>query len=91
MTIPFVDLKTQYQTLKDEINPAIAAVMENSSFILGGAVTEFEQSFARFCDSPHCIGVASGTDALHLALRALDIGPGDEVITAANTFVATVL
>lgn len=89
--IPFVDLKIQYRSIQDEIKAGINAVLEQTNFILGEPVAGFEKEFAKFCDSDYCIGVASGTDALHLALRALNIGEGDEVITAANTFVATVL
>lgn len=89
--IPLVDLKAQFLTIEEEINDAITDVLSKCNFILGDAVTEFETRFAEFCDSKYCVGVASGTDALHLALRVLGIGEGDEVITATNTFVATVL
>jgi len=89
--IPFVDLKSQYRSIESEIKAQIEKVCEQTDFILGGAVAEFEKAFAQFCGSEYCLGVASGTDALHLALKVLNIGPGDEVITAANTFVATVL
>jgi len=91
MGIPLVDLRAQYQRLKDEINPAIQAVLDKCNFILGNEVAEFEQAFARFVGVRHGIGVSSGTEALHLALRAAGVGPGDEVITVANTFIATVL
>ena len=89
--IPFVDLKIQYQSIKDEVQSEVIKVFEQTKFILGQPVSDFEEKFADFCDSKFCVGVASGTDALHLALLSLDIGEGDEVITAANTFVATVL
>jgi dTDP-4-amino-4,6-dideoxygalactose transaminase len=89
MNIPFVDLKIQYENIKDEIYPAIEKTMRETQFILGQEVELFEKEFAVFCGSKHCIGVSSGTDALHLSLRAFGIGPGDEVITAANTFIAT--
>lgn len=89
--VPFVDLKVQYKTIKDEIENKIQKVFEQTNFILGQQVSFFEEEFARFCDSRYCVGVASGTDALHLALTALGIGEGGQVITAANTFVATVL
>lgn len=89
--IPFVDLQSQYQSLKDQINPAVEAVMSKCNFVLGQQVADFEAAFAEYCGVKHCIGVASGTDALHLALVALGIGEGDEVITQANTFVATTL
>ena len=87
--IPFVDLKAQYDSIKQEIDTAIAAVIEQTAFIGGPFVKEFEEAFARYCGTGHCVGVANGTDALYIALRALGVGPGDEVITAANTFVAT--
>jgi len=89
MNIPFVDLGTQHRELEEELLGAVASVVESSQFILGDELSAFEDEFARYCGTAHCVGVANGTDALHLSLRALDIGPGDEVITAANTFVAT--
>lgn len=91
MNIPFVDLKAQYRTIEHDVNRAIADVLENTDFILGRAVGEFEEAFANYCDATYAIGVDSGYSALELILRAYDIGPGDEVITVANTFVATVL
>ncbi len=91
MNIPFVDLQSQYQTLKSEVDPAVLAVMQRGDFILGGAVTEFEREFAAYCGAAHCVGVDSGYSALELIIRAYDIGLGDEVITAANTFIATTL
>lgn len=89
MSVPFVDLRTQYQTLRAEIDAAVQSVFERADFILGRDVGEFEAAFANFVGTRHCIGVSSGTEALHLILRALDIGAGDEVITVANTFIAT--
>ncbi|MDH7489189.1 MAG: DegT/DnrJ/EryC1/StrS family aminotransferase [Anaerolineae bacterium] len=89
MAVPFVDLKAQYAALKPEIDRAIQAVVDRCDFILGQAVSEFEGEFARFCEVRRAIGVANGTDALRLGLLAAGIGPGDEVITAANTFIAT--
>ena len=89
MTIPLLDLVAQYEQLRDEMLPAIEKVLSRAQFILGEEVGLFENEFAAFCGVDHCVGVSSGTDALHLSLRALGIGPGDEVITAANTFVAT--
>ena len=89
MNIPLVDLRTQYRKLKDEIDPAIQAVLDKCNFILGDELAAFEQAFARFVGVRHGIGVSSGTEALHLAMRAAGIGPGDEVITPANTFIAT--
>jgi dTDP-4-amino-4,6-dideoxygalactose transaminase len=91
MTVPFVDLKIQSPSQRREISTAIERAVNESHFILGNEVSSFEQAFAEFCDTEHCIGVGNGTDALHLTLRALGIGPGDEVITAANTFIATAL
>ncbi len=89
--IPFVDLKSQYQTLEQEINEATLKVLSKADFILGQDVTLFEEEFAAYCQAEYAIGVDSGTSALELALRAYDIGPGDEVITVANTFIATTL
>lgn len=88
--IPFVDLKAQYHSIKTEVDAAIADVLENSSFILGKHVAAFEEEFAAYCQAPYAIGVNSGTSALHLAMLAAGIGPGDEVITVSMTFVATV-
>lgn len=89
MKVPFLDLKAQYQQIKDEVNPALQQVMDNTAFVLGKAVFDFEDAFAKKHDVKHCIGTSAGTDANHLALWALDIGPGDEVIMPANTFIAT--
>jgi dTDP-4-amino-4,6-dideoxygalactose transaminase len=89
ISVPFVDLKAQYITIAEEIQEALADVIQNASFIGGKHVKEFEANFAAFCMTKHCIGVGNGTDALFLALKALGIGPGDEVIVPANTFVAT--
>jgi len=88
-TIPFVDLKAQYLSIKAEMDAAIARVIDRTAFVGGPFVEEFEQAFADYCGVTHCVGVANGTDALFVALRTLGVGPGDEVITAANTFVAT--
>jgi len=88
--IPLVDLKAQYRALKPEIDQAIQRVLDNAQFILGPAVSSFEQDFAAFCHSADAIGVNSGTSALHLALLAAGVHPGDEVITVPFTFVATV-
>ena len=90
MPVPFVDLKQQYLAIKDEILPAVAAVFESTQFALGREVAAFEQEFAAYVGAPHAVAVNSGTSALHLALLAAGIGPGDEVITVACTFVATV-
>jgi len=88
--VPFCDLPRQYRDLQAELDAAVLGVLSRGDFILGEDVQRFETEFASFCGASHCVGVASGTDALHLMLRALQIGPGDEVVTVANTFVATV-
>jgi dTDP-4-amino-4,6-dideoxygalactose transaminase len=88
--IPFVDLKAQYHAIKAEVDAAIADVLESSAFVLGKHVAAFEEEFAAYCGTTHAIGVNSGTSALHLAMLAAGLGPGDEVITASMTFVATV-
>jgi dTDP-4-amino-4,6-dideoxygalactose transaminase len=87
--IQLVDLKAQYDTISDEINEAIQSVIENSAFVGGNAVREFEKEFAAYCEVKACVGVGNGTDAIYLVLRALGIGAGDEVITVAHTFIAT--
>ncbi len=87
--IPLVDLKAQYRAIQPAIDAAIADVVENTSFIMGPAVRDFEAAWADFCGATHAVGISSGTSALELTLRALDIGPGDEVITVAHTFIAT--
>ena len=89
--IPFVDLQTQYKSIQADVDAAIAAVLQRGDFILGGDVSKFEAEFAAFCGTTHCLGVANGTDALKLALEACGIGPGDEVITTAHTYIATAL
>lgn len=91
MQIPLVDLKAQYASIQTEVASAIQTVLTEGSFILGPAVASFEQNFAHFCQAKHCLGVASGTDALQLIFRGLNIGPGDEVIVPAFTFIATAL
>lgn len=90
MTVPLVDLKAQYQTIKHEVLPAIERVLDGMSLYLGPEQQAFEREFAAYCDSLDSVSVSNGTDALALALRACEIGPGDEVITVANTFIATV-
>lgn len=87
--VPFVDLSAQYHSIKAEIDDAIARVIAQTAFIGGPFVKEFEEAFAQYCGAEHCVGVGNGTDALFVALKTLGIGAGDEVITAANTFVAT--
>lgn len=88
--IPFADLKAQYHSIKGEIDEAIARTLESSQFILGREVAAFEEQFAAFQGAAHCVGTNSGTSAVHLALLAAGVGPGDEVITTPFTFVATV-
>jgi len=89
MNIPFVDLKEQYNSIKEEILEAINKVLDRSSFIGGHFLEQFESNFARFCEVSHCIGTGNGTDALFISLKSLGVGKNDEVITAANTFIAT--
>lgn len=89
LSVPFVDLQAQYALIEDEVMEAIGDVCRSAKFCLGPAVEGFEQSFAEYCEALHCVAVNSGTSALHVALRCLDIGPGDEVITVPATFVAT--
>lgn len=85
----FIDLKTQYRRLREPINRRIQAVLDHGQFVLGAEVEELEERLAEFVGANHCISVSSGTDALLIALMALDIGPGDEVITTPFTFIAT--
>lgn len=89
--IPLVDLKAQRDTIRPEINAAIERIIGRCDFILGEDVGLFEREFAEYCGVPHAVSVASGTDALHLACRAIGLGPGDEVIVPAMTFFATAL
>ena len=89
MSIPFVDLKTQYQSLKPAMDAAMQEVIDTTAFIGGRFVKTFEEAYAEAYGVRHCIGVANGTDAIYIALKALDIGPGDEVITVANSWIST--
>ncbi|MGY6561007.1 MAG: DegT/DnrJ/EryC1/StrS family aminotransferase [Luteibaculaceae bacterium] len=89
MQVPFLDLKANYLSVKDEVQEAINAVLENTAYILGPSVVNFENAFADAHNVAHCLGTGSGTDGNHLALWALNIGFGDEVIMPANTFIAT--
>ncbi len=90
MTIPMTDLKLQYQSIKNEIDAAMRGVLESGQFILGPEVKALEDEVSAYCGTKHAVGVASGTDALLLALLACGVGPGDEVITTPFTFIATV-
>ena len=87
--VPFLDLKAQHHSVYNDIDDRLTDIITNTAFILGKYVEEFETGFARMQDAGYCIGVSSGTDALHVALAACDIGPGDRVIVPANTFIAT--
>lgn len=89
MSIPFLDLRAGYEELKPEIDDAIAHIAASGWYILGEEVEAFEAEYAAFCGTSHCIGVGNGLDALHLALLAMEVRPGDEVIVASNTFIAT--
>src|SRR4051812_4041257 len=89
MNIPFLDLKSPYTELKTELDEALRRVMESGRFILGNELETFESEFAGYCEAAHCVGVGNGLDALHLIVRAMDIGPGDEVIVPSNTYIAT--
>jgi dTDP-4-amino-4,6-dideoxygalactose transaminase len=89
MDVPYFDLKAQYDSIREEILAALDGVCRSAAFILGTEVAEFEREFAAFCEVKHCVALNSGTSALHLALLAAGVGPGDEVITTSNTFIAT--
>lgn len=89
MQVPFLDLKAPYRELKDEMDAAYQRIMESGWFILGEELNAFEREFSEYCGADYCIGVGNGLEALHLILRALDIGPGDEVIVPSNTYIAT--
>jgi dTDP-4-amino-4,6-dideoxygalactose transaminase len=88
--VPYLDLRAQYQSIKPEIDGAIARVLDSGQFVLGSEVAEFEREFAGYCGASDCIGLNSGTSALHLALLAAGVGPDDEVVTVPFTFVASV-
>jgi len=89
MTVPFLDLRAQTAEVADEVRPALEEVFARAAFVGGAEVGEFETAYARFVESRHCVGVANGTDALELALRAAGVRPGGEVVLPANTFIAT--
>jgi len=87
--VPYLDLRAEIKSVRKEIDVAIARALDNCTFCLGPDVVQFEKDFAAFCGAQHCLGMNSGTSALHIALLLLDIGPGDEVITTPYTFIAT--
>ncbi len=89
MTIPFVDLKAQYESIKESVDNAIQEVMSETAFIGGPSIRAFEETFAAMLGVKHCIGVANGTDAIYIALKMLGIGSGDEVITTASSWIST--
>lgn len=89
MNIPFLDLKPTYTELQPEVDAAIKRVLDSGWYILGEEVDAFEREYAAYCEAKHCVGVANGLDALHLALLALGVGAGDEVIVPSNTYIAT--
>lgn len=89
MSVPFLDLKEIYHGLRAEIDVAVQRTLNSGRYVLGAEVSAFEREFAAYCESSYCVGVASGLDALHLALLALGVGPGDEVIVPSNTYIAT--
>ena len=87
--IPAEDLKRQYQLIKDEIRTALDQVLPTGKYTLGPFLEAFEREFASYCGTKYCVGISNGTEALHLALVACGVGAGDEVITVANTYIAT--
>ena len=89
MDVPLVDLKAQYSTIKKDIDRAVHDVLDSTKFILGPQLQAFEKEYAGYCNAKHCVGVSSGTSAVHLALLGAGIKRGDEVITVPNTFIAT--
>ena len=89
MLVPYFDLKKQYSSLYKEVRESLDRVCSNASFVLGEEVVEFEKEFGAYCEAKYCVALNSGTSALHLALLALGVRPGDEVITTSNTFIAT--
>ena len=89
--IPLVNLKAMHDDIREDVDEAINRIVSTGAFVLGSEVEAFEEEFAAFCETKHCVGVGSGLDAVTFALKGLGIGPGDEVITAGNTFIATAL
>jgi dTDP-4-amino-4,6-dideoxygalactose transaminase len=89
ITVPFQDFRAAHEELKAELGEAYRSFMDSGWYVLGKEVTAFEEEYAAYCEAAHCVGVGSGLEALHLGLRAVDCGPGDEVIVASNTYIAT--
>jgi dTDP-4-amino-4,6-dideoxygalactose transaminase len=89
MRVPVLDMRSPYLELKDELDAAYSRYMESGWYVLGEETKAFEEEYAQYCGTDYCIGVSSGLDALHLALRAFGVGPGDEVIVPSNTYIAT--
>lgn len=89
MKVPFQDFRAAYEELKAELDDAYHRFMESGWYVLGKEVAAFEEEYAAYCEAKHCVGVGNGLEALHLGLRAVDCGPGDEVIVASNTYIAT--
>src|SRR5437762_14088911 len=87
--VPYLGLGAQYRTVRGEVLTALEEICESTSFAQGPATSEFETKFAAYCGVDHCVSLNSGTSALHLALRCLDVGPGDEVLTVSMTFIAS--
>lgn len=87
--VPFLDLSVQHRAIREDLVAAATAVIDSGWYILGGEVQAFEREFAAFCGVKHCIGVGNGLEALQITLRAMNVGPGDEVIVPSNTFIAT--
>lgn len=89
MRVAFLNLKASYLELKEELNEAYRRVMESGQYIMGQECNAFEEEMARYCGVSHCVGVGNGLDALQLILRGFGVGPGDEVVVPANTYIAT--
>ena len=89
MMVPFLDLRLAYEELKSEIDSAVHRVLSSGWYILGSEVELFEKEYSEFCGSRYCVGVANGLDAIYLGLRAMGVGPGDEVIVPSHTYIAT--
>ncbi|MGB9620627.1 MAG: DegT/DnrJ/EryC1/StrS family aminotransferase, partial [Armatimonadota bacterium] len=87
--VPFLELRPTYVELKEEIDAAVARVLDSGYYLLGRELEAFEREFAEYCGAKHCVGTGNGLDALQISLRAMGIGPGDEVIVPSNTYIAT--